>query len=111
MLTDDTRQIGLVIERLREALDDLTVRGLRACGGEQLASLRTTRDELAGAGATHLAQSLTRVIDAITSDDDDGPAHLMRAQATLRLFDRLLTLDVAKHACAAMADTTRGGDA
>jgi len=43
--------------------------------------------------AAHLAGRLEVLIAAIRSDDRSSPGALMRAQASLRLFDRLLTLE------------------
>jgi len=98
MLSDEMQEIAEAVERLKKALDDVAVRGLRALGGEQFKSLVAMHDELARVGAGHLAGCLDDVIRAVREDDRDGPAALLRAQATLRLFDRVMTLEVAEKA-------------
>ena len=84
------------LDRLHAALDDLAARGLRAAGPQDLAKLSALRDEFRTAGAEHLAERLHTTIEAVRSDDRGAAAALLRAMTATRLFDRMLTLEVAK---------------
>ncbi len=81
------------IERLQQTFEDLAVRGLRSCGAEQLTALSSLHEELDRIGASHLAGRLEDVITGIRNDDRSSARALMRAQASLRVFERLLTLE------------------
>jgi hypothetical protein len=90
----DTDEIVLTLERLRGEMEDLTVRGLRSAGPGHLTPLTALRDDLERTGAGYLAAQLGAVIDAIRADDRAAAAALLRAQASLRVFERVLTLEV-----------------
>src|SRR5215831_11869355 len=89
-------EIMQTIERLESALDDLAVRGLRSAGPQDLASLDALREEFERIGAGHLAGRIAAVTTAIRNDDRDAAAALLRARASLRVFERVLTLEVAE---------------
>src|SRR5205085_6208981 len=91
----ETAEIVQSLERLQNALEDLAVRGLRACGPGQLATLEALRAEFERVGAGHLAGRIAAVIAAVRNDDRSAAAALFRAQASLRVFERVLTLEVA----------------
>jgi hypothetical protein len=91
----ETAEIGQTLERLQGAFEDMTVRGLRSAGPEHLATLAAVREELERIGAGHLAGRLAAVLDAIRSHDRAAAAALLRAQASLRVFERILTLETA----------------
>jgi hypothetical protein len=91
----ETDEIVHTVERLQSALEDLAVRGLRSAGPGDLATLTALREEFERIGADHLAGRIAAVVDAIRTNDRTAAAALMRAQASLRLFDRVLTLEVA----------------
>lgn len=80
-----------VVERLTQMLDTLVMRGLRACGREELAQLESYRDELRGIGAEHLASSLDELLRETREGERAAARTLLRAQASLRVFERLLT--------------------
>src|SRR3954469_17533850 len=92
---DEIAELRDALDRLHAALDDLAVRGLRAAGPEDLAKLTALRDEFRGAGAGHIAGRLDTAIEAARSDDRGAAAALLRAMTAVRLFDRMLTLEVA----------------
>jgi hypothetical protein len=92
---DEIAELRDALDRLHAALEDLAVRGLRAAGPQDLAKLTALRDELRGAGAGHLAERLGTTIDAVRADDRGAATALLRAMTTTRLFDRMLTLEVA----------------
>ena len=80
-----------VVERLGELLDALVVRGLRACGREETSQLESFRDELRGIGAEHLAEGLGELLEEVSEGERSGARTLVRMQASLRVFERLLT--------------------
>ncbi|HVK78871.1 MAG TPA: hypothetical protein VM734_36475 [Kofleriaceae bacterium] len=90
---DERDQICATVETLRGELDDLVVRGLRAAGPDDLRTLDGMREELTRIGAAHLAERAGALVDAIRADHGDAAVLLMRAQTSLRVFERVLTLD------------------
>jgi hypothetical protein len=92
---DEIAELRDALDRLHAALEDLAVRGLRAAGPQDLARLTTLRDEFSTAGAGHIAERLDTTIEAVRSDDRGAAAALLRAMTATRLFDRMLTLEVA----------------
>ena len=92
---DEIAELRTALDRLHAALEDLVVRGLRAAGQSDLKRLTSLRDEFQTAGAGHLAGRLTSLVDAITNCDRAAAPALLRALTALRLFDRMLTLEVA----------------
>ena len=91
----ETAEIVQTIEHVQSAFDDLTVRGLRSASAEQLATLSALREEFERIGAGHLAGRIAAVVEALRGGEAKAAAALMRAQASLRVFERVLTLQVA----------------
>lgn len=91
----DIDEIVQTIERLQGEFEDLAVRGLRSVGPQHLGTLQAVREEFERIGAGHLAGRIAAVVEAIRSDDRGAAAALLRAQAELRVFERILTLEVA----------------
>jgi len=110
------------LDRMRTLLDALAVRGLRACGTDELAQLRVFTDDLERSGAGHTAALLTALHTHIEKADRAAAPALLTAQTAVRLLERLLTLRVAAaHYKAALetpapqttaetADDTQGGE-
>src|SRR5262249_52580845 len=92
---DEIAELRDALDRLHAALDDLAARGLRAAGPQDLAKLVAMRDEFCNAGAGHLSEQLNTTIEGVRSDDRGAAASLLRAMTAARLFDRMLTLEVA----------------
>jgi hypothetical protein len=86
------------LDRLHAAMDDLVVRGVRAAGAAEITRLSALQSEFRTAGAEHLAERLTALVEAIKAGDRSAAGALMRAVTAFRLFDRMLTLEVAKAA-------------
>jgi hypothetical protein len=105
---DEIAELRDALDRLHAAMEDLAVRGLRAAGPQDLAKLAALRDEFRGAGAGHLAGRLDSTIEAVRADDRGAAATLLRAMTATRLFDRMLTLEVAASLLA--ADKAAAGD-
>ncbi len=103
-------EIALVTERLRDLLDDLVVRGLRTAGDDELRRLDAAREELDRFGAGHLAGRLDDLAAAVRAGGAGG-GDLLRAQTSLRLFESLLTREVAAELLAAAVAETSAEDA
>jgi hypothetical protein len=91
----DIDEIVQTIDRLQGEFEDLAVRGLRTAGTAHLGSLETLREEFERIGADHLAGRIAEVVAAIRNDDRGAAAALLRAQASLRVFERVLSLEAA----------------
>ena len=93
----DIDEVVDTLDRLNGELQDLLVRGLRVCGPEHLGSLRAIHSELTRVGAEHLAERLSALTMALEADDRQAAAALLQTQASLRVFERVLTLQAAEH--------------
>jgi hypothetical protein len=91
-------EIQQVIEHLQGVLENLVTRGLRSAGLAERNALATLGDELARSGAGHLTERVQALREALDTDATDGPTRLLQSQASLRLFERVLTLEVARSA-------------
>jgi hypothetical protein len=107
---DDVAELRDALDRLQAALEDLVVRGVRAAGARDLARLTALQDEFRDAGAGHLSGRLAALAEAIRADDRAASTALLRAITALRLFDRMLTLEVATQVLAAADDTDATGE-
>jgi hypothetical protein len=105
---DEIDELRDALDRLHAAFDDLIVRGLRSAGPQELARLTALGDEFRRAGAEHIAGRLAELADRVRSDDRAAALALLRAMTSARLFDRMLTLEVASAALAAAAVTPDG---
>lgn len=100
----ETEEILLTLEHVQNAFADLAVRGLRSSGPQQRATLAGLRTELERVGASHLAERVAAVQTALENDDRGSAAALLRAQASVRVFERVLTLETAAGALAALLE-------
>lgn len=98
---DEIAELRDALERGQGALDDLVVRGVRVAGAAEIARLGSLRDEFRQAGADHVAGRLGALVDAVQSGDRAAAAALLRAMTSLRLFERMLALEVAAAALSA----------
>ncbi len=101
----DVDEIVQTIERLDREFTELVLQGLRAVGSKHLAALDGLRQEFERIGATHLAERIGTLVVAIRNDDRSSAAALLRAQTSLRVFERLLTLDTLREAIHAAAQS------
>ena len=103
--TPEIDEVMRILERLNSELQDLLVRGLRVSGLAHLKPLRTIQFELQKIGAEHVSGRLSVLISAIEADQSHAASALLQTQASLRLFERILTLRAAEFALqAAMPD-------
>src|SRR4051812_26753021 len=99
---NEITEVLQTIDRLHAVLADLAVRGLRSAGPAQLTPLEALREEFARVGAGHLASRLGELLEAVRQDDRGSASALLRAQTSLRLFERLLTLEHAQRLLGAL---------
>ena len=66
---DELEELRIYLERIRTLLENLVVRGLRACGPDELAQLDSYAEHLEQTGAGHLATVLAGLRTAIEGDD------------------------------------------
>lgn len=92
--TSDQEELRISIERLRALLENLLVRGLRACGSDEVSQLKSFTEQLESAGAGHVAMTLADLQAKIQADDRASAKALLKAQTSVRLLERLLTLRV-----------------
>jgi len=90
----ETDEIVQTIEHVQKTFEDLAVRGLRSAGPEQLATLSALREEFERIGAGHMAGRIAAVVEALRGGEAKAAAALLRAQASLRVLERVLTLQV-----------------
>jgi hypothetical protein len=97
-------EILQAVDRLHGVLSDLIVRGLRSAGQTQLTALASLQEEFARVGAAHLSGRIATLLDAIRRDDRSAAGALLRAQTSLRLFERILTLEHAQDLLGGLAN-------
>jgi hypothetical protein len=93
-LSPEFEELRLAIERLRTLLENLIIRGLRACGTDELLQLQSLTEYLDQAGAGHVSAILSSLHEQIEKDDRASAKTLLQAQISVRLLERLLTLKV-----------------
>jgi len=89
-------EILFSVERARRCLESLVVRGLSSVAPEALGELRMLHGELERVGASHLAERLSVLAERIEGAERDAPKFLLMAQTSLRVFERVLTLEAAR---------------
>lgn len=99
--TDELEELRVSLERIRTLLENLAVRGLRACGPDELAQLAGYAEHLDQTGAGHLAAGLADLRGQIEGDQRTSAQALLQAQTNVRLLERLLTLRVVRQRYAA----------
>src|SRR5262249_51155244 len=104
-------EIAQTIYRLQSAFRDLALRGLRSAGPPGLAPLRPVREECERLGADYVAGRIAEVGRAIEAHDRSAARALVQAQASLRVFERILTLEIAAGVLQAMVDGKPAGEA
>jgi hypothetical protein len=110
-LVGEFEELRVGVERLRTLLENLVVRGLRACGPDELTQIQSHARHLEQAGAGHVAAVLSELQGQIEKDDRASAETLLKAQTSVRLLERLLTLRVVAGAydrAIAIADAGEG---
>jgi hypothetical protein len=101
-LVTEVDEIQHTIKHLQGVLDDLCVRGLRSAGARELNLLQTLQTEFERIEAHHLASRVARLREELAAGNRTAAAALLKTQASLRVFERILTLDVAQAALAGL---------
>jgi len=104
-IPDELEELRVSIERIRTLLENLAVRGLRACGPDELLQLGSYMEHLEQTGAGYLASGLAELRRQIEKGDRTCARTLLEAQTNVRLLERLLTLRVVKGQYAAAIDS------
>jgi hypothetical protein len=94
--SSEHEEVLFSIERARKCLDGLVVRGLSTVAAEALGELRTLERELERVGAAHLAERLRALATGVGDEAPEAPRLLLMAQTSLRVFERVLTLQAAR---------------
>jgi len=95
-LPDELEELRVGLERIRTLLENLVVRGLRACGPDELSQISSFAEHLEQTGAGHLAALLFELRKQIEQDERTSARTLLETQTNVRLIERLLTLRVVK---------------
>jgi hypothetical protein len=107
---DELEELRISLERIRTLLENLAVRGLRACGPDELAQLASFAEHLDQTGAGHLAAGLADLRGQIEADRRTSAQTLLQAQTNVRLLERLLTLRVVRRRYAAAIEMLEQGE-
>ncbi len=78
---------------LQQTLDELVVRGLQATGSDDLARLTTLGEEFGRAGAVYVAEQVATLVRHVRGAEKGAARALLRTQAVLRVFERVLSID------------------
>jgi len=108
--TDELEELRVSLERIRALLESLVVRGLRACGPDEISQLGAVAEHLEQTGAGHLAAVLSELRGRIERDDRASAQTLLEAQTNVRLLERLLTLRVVKGQYAVAIEAVKTDD-
>jgi hypothetical protein len=106
---DELEELRVILDRIRTLLETLVVRGLRACGPDELARLASCAEHLEQTGAGHVSALLSDLRNQIERDERTAPQKLLETQTSVRLLERLLTLRVVGGHYAAALDPERAG--
>lgn len=91
---DEFEELRISLARIRALLENLVLRGLRACGENELSQLCSFAEYLEQSGAGHLASLLAVLKTQIERDERASARTLLETQTNVRLLERLLTLRV-----------------
>ena len=92
------------ISQLQAEVETLGLRGLRAASAEQLQWLRHTRDSLSEMGAEFLAAKMTQLLASMEQTQSDAAARLLDLLTTIRVFDRVLTMQTVESILSPLCD-------
>ena len=111
----EVEELRVCLDRVRSLLENLIVRGLRACGPDELGQLGAFAEDLERSGAGHVAGALSQLREQAQKGERGAARTMVLAQTSVRLLERLLTLRVVReqyaNAIAAMEDPAAGASA
>ncbi len=94
-MQDSLAEISDTLKQVRQLFCDLTVVGLLTAGEDKIHTLKALYDEFSRIGASHIAGHLQQLLRAIENNHHQSAVLLMRAQASMQLFNRILSLQYA----------------
>ena len=94
-MTNSIEEAMQTIEQIKQLFRDLTVGGLLTAEADKINTLSALCDEFSRIGASHITEKLHDLLRAIENNSKQSAPLLMRAQASIQLFERLLTLEYA----------------
>jgi hypothetical protein len=101
--SDWRAEVCATLDALESELDDLVVRGLSSCNNDDVRALIVCAADLNGAGASHVAGRIDDVVNRQRAADKGAARALLQLMTSLRVFERVLTLE-------AVADLFAGDD-
>ncbi len=93
MPIQEYQEVSDTIQSVQDQFEELVLRGLRSADSAHIQSLRAMQAEFARIGAAYLAERLGDLSNALENDNMDAASALLRAQTSLRLFERILTTE------------------
>lgn len=87
-------ELSRVLARLQQEVEAIGTRGLRAVSNEQLAWLRHTSESIGAMGAEFMSSRIRSFLEAQQAGRDDSARCFLELLTTLRVFERVLTLEV-----------------
>lgn len=91
--SDWRAEVCATLDALESELDDLVVRGLSACNNDDVRALVACSADLSGAGAAHVAGRIDDVVNRQRAADKGAARALLQLMTSLRVFERVLTLE------------------
>lgn len=85
-----------LVNRLQQETETLCVRGVRAASEEQVTWMRNAHSQLSGLGASFLGTKIELLIQDMDHGRPTAPSRLLDLLASVRIFERVLTLREAK---------------
>ena len=97
-MIDSLEEITFTLEQVQQLFRDLIIGGLLIAGEDKIYTLRALHKEFSRIGAMHIAEHLQQLLLAIENNNPESAVLLMRAQASVQLFQRILNLQYATDA-------------
>jgi len=92
---DSLQEVSYTIEQVKKLFQDLTIGGLLTAETDKINTLNMLYQEFSRIGASHIAEKLELLLQAIENNQHESAVLLMRAQASIQLFERILNLEYA----------------
>lgn len=84
------------IKEMHRQVDSVFVRGIRAMSSEQQSWFQHSRDRAAEMGAGFVSRQIADFLSAAGSGGAEASRRLFELKTTLQVFERVLTLDLAR---------------
>ncbi|MGN6105516.1 MAG: hypothetical protein ACTHU0_10460, partial [Kofleriaceae bacterium] len=94
-MREQLAEVVAALVALQQAFEELVVRGLASSGPDDLRRLQAIGDELGRAGAGYVAELIGALVRSAREAEADAPRALLRAQTAARVFERVVSLELA----------------